>query len=204
MNSSKNSILYAILGLLCLLGLTNANQCKTPNPAQNFTLEGYSGVWYEIAKFQTAGGAFFESSCVCTQLNVTIGADASYKVDNICRDNTPTGKIIDAVGTLYDEDSQYPGRFQETFFFLAPSVTYTILFLGNFTNSDGNIEEYSVEYDCGDNFLTGLNYCVHFLSRNSVMSQELLTYLINEVNALNLNSENLALKVTTQNGCWSS
>ena len=71
---------------------------------------------------------------------------------------------------MFGETAEHPGRFKESFFPLAPSVDYTVLFLGNFTNSQGEVEEFSVEYDCGDTFLTGYNYCVHFLSRKPTMS----------------------------------
>ena len=65
-------------------------------------------------------------------------------------------------------------------------------------------EEYSVEYDCGTTFLTGTNYCVHFLARKPTMSQNLLNYLVGEVNKLNLNAENLPLQMTKHEGCWNS
>ncbi len=118
-------------------------------------------MWYEIAKYQTAGGAYFEKDCVCTQLDVfTDGKD--YKVDNICRYKTPDGKVTEAVATL--NPSGASGHFKESFSAFAPSVDYTIILLGEY-----NGEEYSVEYDCSDNF-TGYNYCVHFMARTPTMS----------------------------------
>ena len=64
-----------------------------------------------------------------------------------------------------------------------------------------NGDEYSVEYDCGSN-ITGTNYCVHFLSRSPTMSDTTLNYLIGEVNKLELNTQNLPLQKTMQDGCW--
>lgn len=188
--------------MLCLssLAVAFASKCKLPDPAATFTRESYSGIWYEVAKFQTAGGAYFEKNCVCTQLNVTAPSAEKYQADNLCRDKTPEGKLVSAVGSLLNESPK--GRFKESFFVLAPSVDYTILFLGQYTNSQGEVEEYSVEYDCGITFLTGYNYCVHFLSRKPTMSEELLQKLISDVNALNLNDENLELQRTKQEGCW--
>ena len=121
---------------LLLLGVafSYASRCHLPEPQSGFTRESYSGFWYEVAKFQTAGGAYFEKDCVCTGLNVTIGDQAKYTVDNICRDKTPQGKVTSALENLFGEDPAHPGRFQASFFPLAPSVDYTILFLGNFTN----------------------------------------------------------------------
>ena len=58
----------------------------------------------QIGKIQTAGGAIFESSCVCTELVVS-PADASNgtAVLNSCRDKTPTGAFINATATLVNE-----------------------------------------------------------------------------------------------------
>ena len=183
------------LSLLATLALAK-NECKFPNPAATFTKAGYDGVWYEIAKFQTAGGAYFEKDCVCTELNVIDGPGDKYAVDNICRDKTPTGKVTSAVGTL--TDAGLPGHFKESFFPLTPAVDYTIILMGKMNN-----DEFSVEYDCGSN-ITGTNYCIHFLSRSPVMSDTTLNYLIGEVNKLELNTQNLPLQKTMQTGCWST
>lgn len=50
--------------LLFVLGaclLINIGICKCPNPppAAKFDIHKYVGLWYEIAKIQTAGGAYF-------------------------------------------------------------------------------------------------------------------------------------------------
>ncbi len=117
---------------------------------------------------------------MCTQLNIIEGAGTKYQADNICRNKTPSGKITSALADLKDENPS--GHFKESFAALAPSVDYTIILMG-----ERNGEEYSVEYDCSSN-LFGTNYCVHFLSRASTMSEDLLNYLIGEVNALDLNT----------------
>ena len=41
-------------------------KCSNPPPAAGFTMKAYEGKWYEIAKYQTAGGAYFEKDCKCT------------------------------------------------------------------------------------------------------------------------------------------
>ena len=73
---------------------------------------------------------------------------------------------------------------------MTPSVDYTILFLGEYQG-----EEFSVEYDCGSNFFTGLDYCIHFLSRKHTLSPNVLNYLIAEVNKLDLNFLNAKILV---------
>ncbi|KAM3128164.1 hypothetical protein pb186bvf_019711 [Paramecium bursaria] len=180
---------------LLLISSAIAQQCLHPKGAPGFTVQKYEGQWYEIAKFQTAGGAFFERDCVCTNLQVFY-EDNDLIVNNICRKNTPDGKLTEAKGTLSDENPQNPGQFKESFSAFQ-SVDYTVAFLG-----ERNGEEYSIEYDCSKNFLTGLQYCVHFLSRKPTMSTDLLNYLIAEVNKQNLNQLNLPLQYTNHTGCW--
>ncbi len=65
-------------------------------------------------------------------------------------------------------------------------------------------EEFSVEYDCGSSVITGVNYCVHFLSRKPTLAPHILEYLITEVNKLDLNYLNLPLQMTHQEGCWNA
>ncbi|TNV75712.1 hypothetical protein FGO68_gene15136 [Halteria grandinella] len=192
---SKKLALTTTLALFALAQTGLAQTCRFPAPSQNFTRDRYSGEWYEIAKFQTAGGAYFEKDCVCTQLNVTQGPNGAFYADNICRNLVPEGNFTNALGNLFNEGPA--GRFKEQFFPFAPSVDYTILLMGE---RDG--EEYSVEYDCGTSFLTGTNYCVHFLARKPTMSEGLLQTLVDEVNALDLNYEGLPLQMTKQEGCW--
>lgn len=63
---------------LSSLALVLANKCKLPEPQAGFTRESYTGIWYEVSKYQTAGGAYFEKDCVCTQLNVTAPTIETY------------------------------------------------------------------------------------------------------------------------------
>ena len=166
-----------------------------PNPAVNFTEQGYSGLWYEIAKYQTAGGAFFEKDCVCTQLDVfTDPTTDDYMVTNTSRQKTPDGKQSSAVAELIPSGPN--GHFNESFSPYAPAVNYTIVGLGEYEG-----EEYSVEYDCGSN-LTGTNYCIHIMARKPTMSDELLQLILAEVDAAGLNAFDLPLQMTMQQGCY--
>eukprot|EP01100_Stratorugosa_tubuloviscum_P015382 TRINITY_DN8812_c0_g1_i1.p1 TRINITY_DN8812_c0_g1~~TRINITY_DN8812_c0_g1_i1.p1 ORF type:complete len:193 (+),score=83.09 TRINITY_DN8812_c0_g1_i1:55-633(+) len=166
--------------------------CSNPDPAPGFKLENYEGIWYEIAKIQTSGGAFFERNCVCTYLNVTEVGTGKVRadVDNVCRNKSPTGETIIASAQLINENP--PGKFQETFGPGLPTVSYTIITLE---------QEYSVEYDCGEsNFAT--NYCVHFMSRKPTLNSTILNQLIAQAEDLGLNPLNLPVKYTLQDGCW--
>ncbi len=92
----------------------SADGCSHPPPAAGFNQSQYRGVWYEIAKIQTAGGAFFEKDCVCTQLNVRAdagGPASNLLVDNLCRKDTPAGELLNFTGTL--QNATAPGQWQE-------------------------------------------------------------------------------------------
>lgn len=178
---------------LSLFALTNADTCPVPPPAPNYGNHTYTGTWYEIGRIQTAGGAIFQQSCVCTELLVskTNNTSIDLSVTNSCRDKTPDGNYINATGALVNE--REPGWYEEEFIPGFPTVNYTIIAIG---------DNYSVEFDCGELFGV-VNYCVHILSRTPVMDPSLLSKLIFFANTtLNLNLYNLPFNTTNQTGCW--
>ena len=166
--------------------------CINAAPAANFSNAAYEGTWFEIAKYQTAGGAFFERNCVCTRVDVAAlpAPSVDLSAHFSCRDKVPSGKFLNATGRLYDEDP--PGKWMQKLMVFVPPVSYTIVAMGEWQG-----EEYSVEYDCG-----GSNYCVHFSARQPTMSQQLLQHLLTLVDDMRLNVHNLPLLVTNQSGCW--
>ena len=112
-------------------------RCLHPPPASGLspTAAEYRGTWYEIGKIQTAGGAFFESACVCTQLVVTpstrrAAQSGDAAVLNSCRDKTPAGKFINATAQLVNMSP--PGHWDETFVpnALGVFVNYTVIMQG--------------------------------------------------------------------------
>ena len=173
------------------LALVAADKCPVPPPAPNYVNNTYLGTWYEIGRIQTAGGAIFQQSCVCTELLVSNGTDVDLSVTNSCRDKTPQGAFINATGALVNE--REPGWYEEEFIPGFPTVNYTIIAIG---------EDYSVEFDCGELFGV-VNYCVHVLSRTPTMQPALLKELIHFANTtLELNIYNLPFNTTNQTGCW--
>ena len=97
--------------------MSSAQSCVAAPPQTGFKPADYTGVWFEIGKIQTAGGAIFESSCVCTQLIVAAAADPAAPGDatvlNSCRDKTPQGAFINASAQLVNMAP--PGHWDETF-----------------------------------------------------------------------------------------
>ncbi len=63
-----------------------------------------------MGKIQTAGGAFFEKNCVCTNLvweTAANGVDGT--VSNICRNKVPAGKLEVFNATLKGDPAK-PGQ----------------------------------------------------------------------------------------------
>ncbi|XP_013418339.1 apolipoprotein D-like [Lingula anatina] len=181
--------------LTCLLPqCVHCSGCKNPPPAKNFTNSRYYGLWYEIGKIQTAGGAFFEKDCVCTTIDVKPLSNSDVRGDasvlNSCRKKTPQGTFLNATGKLSDESPA--GKWKEGFAWFAPKVDYTIIALD---------EDYAVEYDCGTT-LGFTNYCIHILSRKPTQSPEVTQKLLTFAESLGLNTENLKYVQTLQTGCW--
>lgn len=116
-NAAFRSALLSVLLLTAPHGVVLAQTCVAAPPQAGFAPSDYTGVWYEIGKIQTAGGAIFESSCVCTQLIVAAAADPVAPGDatvlNSCRDKTPQGAFINASAQLVNMAP--PGHWDETF-----------------------------------------------------------------------------------------
>ena len=55
-----------IVLVILLSVLAFSQKCGKPPGAPGFTDTRYLGVWYEMGKYQTAGGAYFEKDCTCT------------------------------------------------------------------------------------------------------------------------------------------
>eukprot|EP01096_Ripella_sp_DP13-Kostka_P002850 TRINITY_DN14003_c0_g1_i1.p1 TRINITY_DN14003_c0_g1~~TRINITY_DN14003_c0_g1_i1.p1 ORF type:complete len:218 (-),score=100.09 TRINITY_DN14003_c0_g1_i1:43-669(-) len=169
-------------------------QCGAPVPTSNFTYDGYSGFWYEIARIQTKGGAFFQRNCVCTSMNVTNKPDNNALAVESCREYTTNGTTTTVNGKLTYTGT--PGEWTESFTPFTPTVSYTIVALGDPDQQDG----FAVEYDCGANERGIINYCLHFMSRSPVMSSSLLNSLVQQTTYLN--PQKIPLKMTLQQGCW--
>jgi apolipoprotein D and lipocalin family protein len=82
-----------------------------------------------MGRVQTAGGAFFQKDCVCTQLVVgPYAPGGNAQVENKCRKTNVTGPAIVFNGTLADQAP--PGHWVETFFAGVPGVNYTVINIG--------------------------------------------------------------------------
>ncbi|CAF3697311.1 unnamed protein product [Adineta steineri] len=187
------------LHLLNVFFITLANAwpdapCRIPPPATGYTIEQYTGRWFEIGKIQTAGGAFFERDCVCTHLDVNKSAEdpSVVIVSNICNKKTVDGKLITANGTLTSTKKPADGRYNETIHPVTVPVAYNIIVL--------QTSEYSVEYDCVEQF-GFTNYCVHILSRRSALNVTIVNDLLQLTDRYDLNPEKLDFVWTKHMNC---
>jgi apolipoprotein D and lipocalin family protein len=134
------AVLFPAMLLSCAAALpvlpSASDICINAPPAANFTNTAYEGTWYEIAKYQTAGGAFFERNCVCTQVEVSPfpAPSADIKAHFSCRDKVPSGKFLNATGRLYDEAP--PGKWMQKLMVFVPPVSYTIVAMGQWQGEE--------------------------------------------------------------------
>ena len=187
-------IAITICIIASILGAVSAASCLNPAPAKNFSIEAFTGTWYEIGKIQTAGGAFFERNCVCTTVGIApINGSATdfATVNNTCRNKQPDGKHITEMATL--KKTEQTEVYDEYIGWYAPASKYIVPIFGG---------DYAVEYDCTVNFWIFENYCIHVLSRTPTLDYGLVQDLLQEAENLGLNQKNLVFKPTLQDGCW--
>lgn len=91
--------------ILAIFICQTLGSCPNPPPAANFTIQKYLGLWYEIAKYQTAGGAYFERDCTCTKIDVSQISGTTYAYQSCIKN----GKISAVNATLLP--TEYPGKF---------------------------------------------------------------------------------------------
>jgi len=185
------AILISIFG-----SLGSAMQCMHPPPAPGYTDQKYSGTWYEVGKYQTAGGAIFQAGTVCTTATYNpysvqnTGGDIGYS----SRKHTPEGSYVNATGYLEPEDQ--PGHFTQTLEFYGipgPSVDYNVVWLD---------EDSAIEFDCSEHIFGFLDYCVHFMSRTPTMAPEKLEAMKEWIAEMGLNMQDLDYMPGDQNNCW--
>lgn len=143
-------------------------------------------MWYEIGKYQTAGGGFFEHGCRCTKINVTVDDSNTIYAEQSCMKNSKNS----SVNAQLIPDG-LPGRFIEKIF--VSKVGYWVIWLDETT---------AIEYDCSTNSLGETNYCIHLMSRTPSSSPELIRKLSDFALALGLNKNQLDLQITDQQNCW--
>lgn len=168
-----------------------ASRCIVPPVVKNFTLNAYTGVWYEMGRYQTVGGGVFQIGCHCTSQNVTRGSESNATVAYLCRRFSPTAPATTFSGHLYDPRA--PGQWKEKILKETPAVAYNVVHLD---------EDSSIEYDCGESFGVIENYCIHILSRTPTMKPEKLQQLQAFALGLGLNQHDLKFQITPQQNCW--
>merc|ERR1711911_438288 len=83
LTSTTNMHFAKIVGLLFALVYCIDADCLHPATAPNYSNEKYAGLWYEIGKIQTPGGAIFQRNCLCDTANVTSSGKTLF-IENYC------------------------------------------------------------------------------------------------------------------------
>jgi len=191
------------LVLCALVGFSAASQCRHPPAAEGYTNEKYSGIWYEIGRIQTAGGAIFQTGAECTSAEFTPndGSEAfgDGNIHYSAREFGPHGPFNNVSGTLKALDKSQNGHFEQTLVILGiktPAVDYNVVYLD---------DDAAIEYDCSPGAISLLtNYCIHVMSRTPTMKQEKLDQLLAFADKLDLNANKIEFNPTKQEECWSN
>ncbi|KZS14134.1 Uncharacterized protein APZ42_020798 [Daphnia magna] len=118
-------VLVVLLVAACFV-----HACVHPPLPPDYTNEQYVGVWYEIGRIQTPGGAEYQKDCICTKTTVT----SDY----------PVWGILIA--------GEVPGNFNQRFPPLIRGVDYNIIWIDQDTAMEydcrltSTSEEYCVHF----------------------------------------------------------
>lgn len=187
---------FQLLGFVLLAAAVSQIDavCMHPPPAANYSNRGYSGLWHEIGKIQTPGGASYQEDCICTTStfysDFPITGDGAMTYD--CTLLTPDGNHTILVGQL--TAGEVPGNFAQKFNPLLPSADYNVIWLD---------EDTAMEYDCTRNILTqSEEYCVHFMSRDTTIPQAKLNVMMAYAESLGLNPNQITYQAVEQAACF--
>ena len=121
----------AFLSLLFISPVA-AQNCVSPPPAKDFNISNFEGIWYEIARIQTAGGAALQDFCVCTELIYSPtpgGVVGDTTTINSCRFLKPDAFYLNA--TSYLTNMTTPGHWLERYCEPScPPASYNIIMEG--------------------------------------------------------------------------
>lgn len=143
---------FGFILVLCQCTLFDS-QCPNPPPASHFTIAKYSGLWYEVAKIQTAGGAFFERNCTCTEIFIDdkTKQGSTFALQSCVKN----GKTVTINATLLP--TNVDGKFVEQI--SLNKANYYVIELDDQT---------AIEFDCQVS-LGIRNYCIHVMSRERTL-----------------------------------
>lgn len=179
--------------VVLLVAACCVHACVNPPLPPDYTNEQYIGVWYEIGRIQTPGGAEFQKDCICTKTTVTsdfpVWGDAEVTYE--CRNYTPDNPNITSIDGILIA-GEVPGNFNQRFPPLIRGVDYNIIWIDQDT---------AMEYDCRLTS-TSEEYCVHFMSRTITIEPAKLQSMVDYAEGLGLNPLGIPYLSVQQEGCW--
>jgi len=125
----ENIFFCALISFILINSFGHCKKCKDPPTAESFENQKYKGIWYEIGKIQTPGGAFWQRDTVCTIATfdpyepIYGNGDIEYS----CRKHSPEGAFNNASGILKAQDESRNGYFRQQLYvsgIAMPEVDY--------------------------------------------------------------------------------
>jgi apolipoprotein D and lipocalin family protein len=144
----------------------------------------YDGLWYEQIRTKHLP---FEDACFCSEANYTIADDRSLKVENTCRQGTPTSPVTGSTGRAIIPDEKHPGYLL---------ISFGLPFLrGSYAVIDTDYTSYSIIASCPR---LGIGrWHTWILTREQQPEKELIEGLKNKTVSMGFSAEEF---VTTYQG----
>lgn len=177
-------VALAVIAVASAITLRSTDLCATVPDAQNFSVEKYLGLWYEIEVTPYV----FERNCFCTRANYTLG-QSDVIVQNECHKGSKTGKLQSIIGSASVKDKADAARLEVEFFGALTKSPYIVL--------DTDYKQYALVLSCSG----FLGDTMWILSRTPQLDGAVRDALVSKADALGLGEATKRLTVVDQSGC---
>jgi apolipoprotein D and lipocalin family protein len=104
-------VIFAFLSF-SVISTCERNDAKLPKPVENFEINKYLGLWYEIGRFQNS----FQTDCISSTAHYSARDDGGINVLNTCFDKDGKERTAEAVGYFKRKNRTDLGLLQVSFF----------------------------------------------------------------------------------------
>ncbi|EFC44116.1 predicted protein [Naegleria gruberi] len=162
-------------------------KCQRVNTKQDFKLDNYLGVWYEIARFDSS----FEKNGICSKANYTINPSDSSKII-VTNSEYINGQYSQAIGEAYcPHPEQDPAKLLVSFGHQPFAGPYWVV--------DTDYKTYSMVFSCVN--ILGVYHIEYawILARQPSLNTNLLTDIMSRWKSLDVDISKF--KLTKQVNC---
>lgn len=110
-SSSLPGVCFALLLSGCAVSGPVGNS-DVPQPAKSVDLNLYTGLWYELARYENG----FEKGCEGVTAEYTLKPDGDVRVLNTCRMGSPSGAVRTSEGSARVVKNSNNAKFKVSFF----------------------------------------------------------------------------------------